>query len=69
MGIIKLIIIVFFVWAGFWLLKKFRKPVDHIEQKSSTNKMLACSICKVHVPENEAVIQDDKVFCSKQCLR
>ncbi|BBB23050.1 conserved hypothetical protein [Abyssogena phaseoliformis symbiont OG214] len=68
MGIVKLIIIVLLVWAGFWLLKKFRKPVDRIDQKSSANKMLACSVCKVHIPENEAIIQNNKVYCSKEHL-
>lgn len=68
MGIIKLIIVVLLVWTGFWLLKKFRKPADCIDQKSSVNKMLACSVCKVHIPENEAIIQNNKVYCSKEHL-
>ncbi|BBB24564.1 conserved hypothetical protein [Isorropodon fossajaponicum endosymbiont JTNG4] len=68
MGIAKLIIIVLFVWTGFWLLKRFRKPADRIDQKSSVNKMLACSVCKVHIPENEAIIQNNKVYCSKEHL-
>jgi uncharacterized protein len=68
MGIIKLIIIILLVWMGFWILKKFRKPADRIDQKSSVNKMLACSVCKVHIPENEAIIQNNKVYCSKEHL-
>ncbi len=68
MGIVKLIIIVLLVWTGFWLLKKIKKPADHLDQESSVNKMLACSVCKVHVPENEAIIQNNKVYCSKEHL-
>ncbi|MBW5290681.1 MAG: hypothetical protein Rsou_0237 [Candidatus Ruthia sp. Asou_11_S2] len=68
MGIVKLIIIVLLVWTGFWLLKKFRKPADRIDQKSSVNKMLACSVCKVHIPENEVIIQNNKMYCSKEHL-
>ncbi len=68
MGIVKLIIIVLVIWLGFVLLKKFRKPADHTDQKPSTNKMLACSVCKTHIPENEAILQDGKVYCSKRCL-
>ncbi|WP_190600288.1 PP0621 family protein [Candidatus Vesicomyidisocius sp. SY067_SCS001] len=68
MGIVKLIIIVLFVWMGFWLLKKFRKPIYRIKQKSSSNIMLACSVCKIHIPKNEAIIQNNKAYCSKEHL-
>lgn len=53
---------------GFWLLKKFRKPIDRINQKSSSNIMLACSVCKMHIPKNEAIIQNNKAYCSKEHL-
>jgi Prokaryotic metallothionein. len=69
MGIIKLIIIALLVWIGFSLFKKLRKPKQNLEQSSpSNNKMLACSVCKTHIPENEAILQDGKVYCSKSCL-
>ncbi|MBT3277233.1 PP0621 family protein [Candidatus Thioglobus sp.] len=68
MGIIKLIIIVLIVWLGISLWRKFRKPTEHNISQPSTNKMLSCSTCKTHIPENEAIIQNGKVFCSKECL-
>ncbi len=68
MGIVKLIIVALVVWLGFVLVKKFRKPPSNIATKSSANKMLACSVCKTHIPENEAIIQNGKVYCSKGCL-
>jgi flagellar biogenesis protein FliO len=39
MGIIKLIFVALLVFVGFFLLKKFRKPVNTIVQQPSTNKM------------------------------
>jgi len=68
MGIFKLIVVALVVWLGFSLFKKIRKPSISTEQKSSSNKMLACSVCKTHIPENEAIIQDGKVYCSKEHL-
>jgi len=64
----KLIIIILIVWFGYVLFKKFRKPPNELSQKPSSNKMLACSVCKTHIPENEAILQDGKVYCSKSCL-
>ncbi|HIC41014.1 hypothetical protein MNB_SUP05-12-1175 [hydrothermal vent metagenome] len=68
MGILKLIVVVLVVWLGFSLFKKIRKPSVKTEEKSSSSKMLACSVCKTHIPENEAIIQDGKVYCSKEHL-
>jgi uncharacterized protein len=69
MGIIKIIIIVLLVWLGFSLIKKFRKPIEGQDTiASNSSKMLACSVCKTHIPENEAIVQNGKVYCSKEHL-
>ncbi|MBE8190536.1 MAG: hypothetical protein HAW58_06805 [Candidatus Thioglobus sp.] len=69
MGMIKLIIIVLVIWLSFSLLKKFRKTAAVKKSKNQTSaKMLACSVCKTHIPENEAIIQNGKIYCSKACL-
>ena len=68
MGIVKLIVVVLVVWLGFVLFKKLRKPKSELSQKSSNNKMLACSVCQTHIPENEAIIHNGKVFCSTTCM-
>ena len=66
MGIVKLIILAMVIFLGFSLFKKFRKPASRTDQQPSTNKMVACSVCKTHIPENEAIIHNDKVYCSKE---
>jgi len=66
MGIFKLIILAMVIFLGFSLFKKFRKPSSRTDQQPSMNKMLSCSICKTHIPENEAILQDGKVYCSKE---
>ncbi len=69
MGIIKLIIIVLIVWLGISLWRKLRKKSDNNLAKPSTSKMRSCHVCKTHIPENEDIIQNGQVFCSKKCLR
>ena len=68
MGFIKFIPFVLLLVAIFFFLKKFRRPSNTIAQQPSANKMVAWSVCKTHIPENEAVIQNGKVYCSKNCL-
>ena len=68
MGIFKLIVIIVVVWLGFSLFKKLRKPASSLDQQPSSNKMLACNVCKIHIPENEAIIQNGKAYCSKEHL-
>ena len=29
-------------------------------------KMLACSVCDTHVPEQDAIIKNGKIFCSQE---
>ena len=66
MGIFKLIFVGLLIWLGFIIFKKFRKPPSELSQKPSKHKMLACCVCKTHIPENEAIIQNGKIFCSKK---
>lgn len=69
MGIYKLIVIALVLWLAFSLFKKFRKPVEGIEKNTNSNKkMLACSVCKMHIPEDEAIVQNGQIFCSKEHL-
>lgn len=65
----KLILIALAVWLGFALFKKMRKPKASLEQDVSANKkMLGCCVCRVHVPQEEAIIRNGKVYCSQDCL-
>ncbi|MBC8494242.1 MAG: hypothetical protein ISR74_07390 [Candidatus Thioglobus sp.] len=68
MGIVKLIIVVLVVWLGFSVWRKLRQPKNNNVPQPSSTKMVSCSVCKTHVPENEAIIKDGQVFCSTKCL-
>ncbi len=43
-------------------LKKLKK--DSSTEKINSNKMVKCLHCGLHIPEEEAIKQGDKVFCS-----
>jgi uncharacterized protein len=69
MGIFKLIVILLLGWAGFMLYRSLKNSTNTIDnQGTSGQKMLSCCMCKTHIPENEAIIQDTKIYCSKECL-
>ena len=68
MGIIKLIIVALVVWLGFSIWRKLRQTKNNNISQPSTRKMLSCSVCKMHIPESEAIIQNGEAFCSKKCL-
>ena len=58
------------------LLKiKLDEHTDKLEKDDSRNesvendKMVKCLHCGLHIPENEAIKQGDKVFCSLEHAR
>jgi uncharacterized protein len=54
-------------WAGFSLFKKFMSQVPARSSKKKTGqKMLACSVCETYIPEQDAIVKNGKIFCSKE---
>ncbi|MDB4056792.1 PP0621 family protein [Candidatus Thioglobus sp.] len=54
-------------WAGFSLIKKFMSQVLASSSKKKTGqKMLACSVCETYIPEQDAIVKNGKIFCSKE---
>ena len=47
-----------------YLRTKLDNPQKHIKKDTKKDKMVKCLHCGLHIPENEAVKQGDKVFCS-----
>ncbi|SDM11516.1 uncharacterized protein SAMN05661010_03379 [Modicisalibacter muralis] len=68
--IIRLIIFVVLLWAGLKLYRMYREwkhERDELagrEQRNLDNgQMVRCAYCRVHLPEDEALHQDDQWFC------
>jgi len=54
-------------WVGFSLIKKFMSQVPASSTKKKTGqKMLACSVCETYIPEQDAIVKNGKIFCSKE---
>ena len=54
-------------WVGFSLIKKFMSQVPASSSKKKTRqKMLACSVCETYIPEQDAIVKNGKIFCSKE---
>ena len=65
--LIKLILVLLLGWVGISLFKRFMSPNSSKSVKTETGqKMLACSVCDTHVPEQDAIIKNGKIFCSQE---
>jgi len=65
--LIKLILVLLLGWIGIILFKKFINPIEGNQVNSdSGQKMVACEVCDTHIPESEAIIRNDKTYCSKE---
>mgnify|MGYP003322187650 CR=1 FL=1 len=64
---IKLILVMLLGWIGFTLFKKFINPTETKKVSSdSGQKMVACAFCDTHIPESEAILNNGKIYCSKE---
>ncbi|WP_456412558.1 PP0621 family protein [Thiolapillus sp.] len=66
MKIIFLLIAVLLIW---WVLRTLRNSGGADTAKPKIKNMLSCSHCGLHVPEDEAVRHNNKVYCSKEHAR
>jgi uncharacterized protein len=66
----KYLIVVLVVLVVVWLLLRSGKraaspPASSASAKASTQDMLPCSHCGVHLPKAEALLDDRGAFCSE----
>ncbi len=43
-----------------------RKPRSRGRTQNAPGKMVQCANCGIFVPENEAIVQDGRFYCSRQ---
>lgn len=73
MGRIFLVLVLLAV--SLYIVKYLRTKLDRPpkelkkDDQSNQNKMVKCLHCGLHIPENEAIKQGDKVFCSLEHAR
>ncbi|CAB5505010.1 hypothetical protein BTHERMOSOX_1427 [Bathymodiolus thermophilus thioautotrophic gill symbiont] len=69
MGIIKVLPFVLLAVGMFLVFKKIRQVPSEMTTKSPSRKMLGCCVCETHIPEREAIMYRDKVYCSETHLK
>jgi uncharacterized protein len=58
----RLILLVIVIAVAYWLLRSYLKQAPKEEQPSS-EAMVQCARCGVHLPQSGAILADGKHFC------
>ena len=67
----KLILIVLVFVLAWWVLKKYRRSLmrEDPPRARTTEDMVRCEHCGVHLPRSESHASGGKFFCSEDHLR
>ncbi len=63
---VLLAVAVYLVWR---LLQKKKLPPDAIDPSAPRLPMVSCAACGLHVPRDEALMQDERFFCCEEHRR
>lgn len=66
---IRILILIVLIWILSIVLKRFIASLTDNKTKtnqSSSEKIVACSQCGLHIPESETHVIDDNVCCNNQ---
>ncbi|MDY0249854.1 MAG: PP0621 family protein [Pseudomonas sp.] len=67
MGLSRLILLVIIIGGGIWLWRRFNRR-HTIEQHPSTQSMVRCAHCQVHLPQDRALYKSPHWYCSAEHL-
>lgn len=69
MNLIRLIILALAIWIAFRIWQNYRAKTTKMPPKAKAiPDMVPCSVCKMHIPDTEALRKGDKFYCSQQHL-
>lgn len=68
MNLLRLLLIGLAVWIIVVLIRNRRQQASLKKQRDnhSIDSIVPCRVCGTHVPENEAIREAGKVYCSKE---
>lgn len=65
--IFKILIFLGLVWVGFRIYTTVKSHRDSSTSRQALEKdMVSCDKCGIYLPKSDAIIADDKYFCSKK---
>lgn len=72
MGLIRLLLVILLIWVAWRLLRGVITGSGNSPQNSNPGsnptRMVKCSQCGVHLPEQEAIQRDEHFFCGRPHL-
>ncbi len=61
---LRILLLIVLVWILYVVLKRFIAAVNNNKpQPPSAEKIVACSHCGLHIPENETHMINNQVYC------
>jgi len=69
MGLIRFLAITFIIWLVIHLLRRVMfkpRPKPGGGQTMKIGTVVKCEVCGLHIPENEAVIDEGQYYCSTE---
>ena len=68
--LLRIILILFGVWLVLQIIKRaLASRQDNSSHQPSITNMVACDQCGVHLPESEAIRENDRYYCSEEHLK
>jgi uncharacterized protein len=61
----RLIFLVVVVAVVYWLLRSYLKQSSRQDAPESSEEMVRCAQCGVHVPKGEGILSGGEYFCSE----
>jgi len=72
MNLIRLLVIALIIYLIIQIFKRWaanKNAQSNSHQKNlDEEKIVACDVCQLHIPENEALQKDGKFYCSQEHL-
>ena len=63
---LRLVILLVGLWLVLQIIKRaLAKRNKPSPQQPTLTNMIACDRCGVHIPESEAIREDDRLYCSE----
>lgn len=69
MGIVKIIILGLLIWLGFRLyhaIQHRKSLASEPKPKQIYGDLVQCAACGIHLPKNEAQIENGSYYCTSQ---
>ena len=66
-SVLVIIFVIIVIWLARTLLQRVQQKPDN-NRPLSSKRTVQCVQCSTYIPEEDAIMQDNRAFCSKQHL-